>query len=87
MAPGWPGDTETATTASAGDYRRSNATTSKWFVLPPAICYFPTHREEPEPLIMKKEKQTFGKPLTLIGISLPIQKAPYLNHRRNSVRL
>lgn len=45
-----------------------------------------TKTEERESLLLKKEKQSFGKPLLLIGSQTPTQKRPYLNHRRNSAR-
>lgn len=83
MAPGW--DNETHTVALTED---TDATVSGWFVVSSELAdYQNTYREESGLLIMKKEKQEFGKPLASIGISLPIQKAAYLDHRRNSVRL
>lgn len=89
MAPGWDNETfTTALTDDNGSGDNATASGSKWFQINSGciILYSATGREEPEPLKMKKERQKFGKPLDLIGLPLPTQKRPYLNHRRNSAR-
>lgn len=89
MAPGW--DDGTSITALAGDNGsgdNATASGSKWFQINSGclILDSATGREEPKPLIMKKERQKFGLVLSLIGNPIVSQKRPYLNHRRNSAR-